>query len=151
MSHAYPLSRNVKDALSPGARAARTRAEAEALAGGLKVDSLHTEWLNLTEAEADAQMLANGGRLAHGFLQRYEDDKGAPVLAVTYWRLVDLPKPKKTAKPPKAAKPVPVETPAESDHTDDLYFRSGRTKPPHRKRWVDPNQLDLFETAAPDA
>jgi hypothetical protein len=30
-----------------------------------------------------------------------------------------------------------------SDHTDDLYFRRGRTKSKRRKP-VDPNQLDLF-------
>lgn len=145
MSHAYPLARTVTDALKAGAAAARTRAEAEALAGELKVESLHTEWLNLTEAEATAQMAANAGEGAHGFLQRYEDDKGAPVLAVTFWRLVDAAKPKKAAKP---AKPAKAEAkPEAADHTDDLYFRSGRTKPPRRRRFVDPRQMDLFDKA----
>lgn len=141
MSHAYPLARNVTEALDPGAKAARTRADAEAIAGGLKVESLHTEWLNLSEADADVQMVANAGGIAHGFLQRYEDDKGAPVVAVTYWRLVDAAKAKKAAKAPK---PEPAPEPTEADHTDDLYFRSGRTKPSRRKRWVDPRQMDLF-------
>ncbi len=141
MSHAYPLARTVTEALDPGARAARTRADAEAIAGGMKVESLHTEWLNLSEADADAQMAANAGGIAHGFLQRYEDDKGAPVVAVTYWRLVEEVKAKKAAKAPK---PEPEPKPKEADHTDDLYFRSGRTKPSRRKRWVDPRQMDLF-------
>jgi hypothetical protein len=145
MSHAYPLARTVTDALKPGAKAARTRPDAEALAGGLKVESLHIEWLNLTEAEATAQMAANAGEGAHGFLQRYEDDKGAPVLAVTFWRLVDAAKPKKAAKP---AEPSQAEAkPDTVDHTDDLYFRAGRTKPPRRRRFVDPRQMDLFDTA----
>jgi hypothetical protein len=143
MSHAYPLARTVTDALKPGGKAARTRADAEALAGSLKVESLHTEWLNLTEEEATAQMAANAGNSAHGFLQRYEDDKGAPVVAVTYWRLVDPAKPKKAPKPVKPAKPEPES--GSADHTDDLYFRSGRTKPPRRKRFVDPRQMDLFD------
>ena len=140
MSHAYPLARNVTEALDPGAKAARTRVDAEALAGGLKVESLHTEWLNLSETDADVQMAANAGGIAHGFLQRYEDDKGAPVVAVTYWRLVTEPKAKKAVKP---RKPDPKAEPEDVDHTDDLYFRSGRTKP-SRKRWVDPRQMDLF-------
>ena len=144
MSHAYPLASTVTDALKPGVKAARTRADAEALAAGMKVESLHTEWLNLTEEEAKAQMAANSGEGAHGFLQRYEDDKGAPVVAVTYWRLVDEAKAKKPAKAPP---PEPAPEPTEADHTDDLYFRSGRTKPSRRKRWVDPRQMDLFAEA----
>lgn len=145
MSHAYPLARTVTDALQTGAKAARTRAEAEALAGDLKVESLHTEWLNMTEAEATAQMAANAGEGAHGFLQRYEDDKGAPVLAVTFWQLVDAAKPKKA---PKAETLAGTQAnPKATDHTDDLYFRSGRTKPPRRKRFVDPRQMDLFHEA----
>jgi hypothetical protein len=144
MSHAYPLARNITEALDPGAKAARTRADAEAIAGSLKVESLHTEWLNLSEADADVQMVANAGGIAHGFLQRYEDDKGAPVVAVTYWRLMDTAKSKKAANAPR---PAPVPEPSEADHTDDLYFRSGRTKPSRRKRWVDPRQMDLFAEA----
>ncbi|KCZ92191.1 hypothetical protein [Hyphomonas johnsonii] len=140
MSQAYPLAATVKDALKPGVKAARTRAEAEELAGALVVESLHTEWLSLSDADATEQMAANSGGVAHGFLQRYEDDKGAPVLAVTFWRLVKAAKAKKPA-PAKAAKPAPEG----DDHTDDLYFRSGRTKP-SRKRFVDPRQMDLFET-----
>tara|TARA_R110000868_G_scaffold98579_1_gene271368 strand:+ start:4223 stop:4672 length:450 start_codon:yes stop_codon:yes gene_type:complete len=147
MSHAYPLARTVTDALKPGVKAARTRADAEALAAGMKVESLHTEWLNLTEEEAKAQMAANSGEGAHGFLQRYEDDKGAPVVAVTYWRLVDAAKPKKAPKPAKPAKPEPKPDAETGDHTDDLYFRSGRTKPPRRRRFVDPRQMDLFDEA----
>ena len=44
----------------------------------------------------------------------------------------------------KAKKPEPEPAEAEApDHTDDLYFRRGRTKP-SRRRYVDPRQLDLF-------
>ena len=144
MSHAYPLARNVTEALDPAARGARTRSEAEKLAGGMVVESLHTEWLSVSEEEAAAKMAGTADGLTHGFLQRYEDDKGAPVLAVSYWRLVDPAKAKKAAKPKKPA-PAPEPKAEETDHTDDLYFRSGRTKPGRRKRFVAPNQLDLFE------
>ncbi|MEH6696931.1 MAG: hypothetical protein V7675_17975 [Hyphomonas sp.] len=147
MSHAYPLARNVTEALDPAARGARTRTEAEKLSGGLIVESLHTEWMSVSEEEAAAKMAGTADGLTHGFLQRYEDDKGAPILAVSYWRLVDPAAAKKAAKAVKAKKPEPAPEvkSEETDHTDDLYFRSGRTKPGRRKRFVDPNQLDLFE------
>ncbi|MCA8902234.1 MAG: hypothetical protein KDA53_13415 [Hyphomonas sp.] len=143
MSHAYPLGTSIEDALKPEAEAARTRAEAEALAGdGLQVVALTTDWLPVSEEAAEA-MLAAGGEGAHGHLQRYEDDKGSPVIAVTWWKLEAETKKKKAAKP-KAPEPA-----AEADHTDDLYFRRGRTKP-SRRRYVDPRQLDLFRSKSGD-
>jgi len=146
MSHAYPLGKTVDAALSRVAPAARTRPEAEALAaelgGGLKVVALTIDWLTVS-AEAAEAMFAPSDALAHGHLQRYEDEKGNPVVAVTWWKLEAADAaPKKAAKP--KVKAVAEEAPAEpADHTDDLYFRRGRTKP-SRRRYVDPRQLDLF-------
>ena len=40
-------------------------------------------------------------------------------------------------------KPIAPQDDMVEDHTDDLYFKSGRTKK-SRKRVVDPNQMDLF-------
>ncbi|MCA8893131.1 MAG: hypothetical protein KDA56_15235 [Hyphomonas sp.] len=150
MSHAYPLGKTVDAALSKVAPAARTLPEAEALARTLdpelKVVELAIEWLTVSEEAADA-MFAPSDALAHGHLQRYEDDKGHPVVAVTWWKLA---LPGEAAEKP--AKPVPKAEPASSeptDHTDDLYFRRGRTKP-SRRRYVDPRQLDLFRQSRKD-
>ena len=143
MSHAYPLGKTVDAALSRVAPAARTLPEAEALARtldpALKVVELAIDWLTVSE-EAAAAMFAPSDALAHGHLQRYEDEKGHPVVAVTWWKLA-LPGEVKQ----KPARPAPKsEAAAEpADHTDDLYFRRGRTKP-SRRRYVDPRQLDLF-------
>ena len=139
MSHAYPLGKTVEDALKPEASAARTLPEAEALAGGLKVAELAIDWLAMSEDAAEGMFAAAAGG-AHGHLQRYEDEHGNPVVAVTWWKLVA---PAASAKK-KPSKPKPVKAEAEAaDHTDDLYFRRGRTKP-SRRRYVDPRQLDLF-------
>lgn len=138
MSHAYPLGKTLDAALSKVAPAARTRAEAEALAGKLKVVALTTDWLTVSEAAAEA-MFAPSDALAHGHLQRYEDEKGNPVIAVTWWKL-EVPGSASQKPVQKTAEPSPNEP---SDHTDDLYFRRGRTKP-SRRRYIDPRQLDLF-------
>ena len=144
MSHAFPIAIRLEDALKPGVKAARTRAEAEAMVPGHKVDSLATDWMDVTEEEAEAYLSSPTGEEGpHGHLQKYEDNEGKPVLAVTWWKLVDqaeiMPLPKAPGKKPAAEKP-PVE-----DHTDDLYSRSGRTKT-RRKRYIDPRQMDLFKT-----
>lgn len=145
MSHAYPLATALDDALKPEAPAARTRADAEALAGDMKVEALVTDWLTVSAEEAARLLSQKTEDGAHGHLQRYEDDKGAPVIAVTWWKLLSA----KAAKGKGAkAKPKPAENPpapeAPADHTDDLYFRAGRTKPRRSKKTVDPNQMDLF-------
>ena len=145
MSHAFPIATRVEDALKPGVKVARTRAEAEALVPEHKIDSLATDWIDVTEEEAEAYLSSHAGENGpHGHLQKYEDNEGNPVLAVTWWRLDDqagiMPLPKASKKNPAAEQP-PVE-----DHTDDLYFRSGRTKP-RRKRYIDPRQMDLFKTS----
>lgn len=138
MSHAYPLGKTAKEALKDAKAAARTRYEAEDLADGVAIAALQTEWL--TPAAKDLpdileQAEANPG---HGFVQHYEDASGNTVLAVTYWKL---------AKTPKKLKPKPEPKPVNDDDTDDLYFKSGRTKKGRRKRYVDPNQMDLFGAA----
>lgn len=140
-SHAYPLATSLEDALSPEAKAARTRGEAEEIASGAVVECLSTDWLNVTDEEAEAHLKAADSEAiaAHGHLQRYEDNQGKPVLAVTWWKLV----PATSTKATRKKKPTAEKPPAE-DHTDDLYFRSGRTKP-RRRRYVDPRQLDLFK------
>ena len=139
MSHAYPLGKTARDALKNAKLAARTRYEAEDLAEDVAISALETEWLP-PAAKALAKILdqaeANPG---HGFVQHYEDASGNKVLAITYWKL------SKAAKKPKP-KPAPIKPkePQDDDHTDDLYFKSGRTKKSRRKRFVAPNQMDLF-------
>jgi hypothetical protein len=150
MSHAYPLGKTLDAALSKVAPAARTLAEAEALAktldGELVVAELATDWLTVSNEAAEA-MFAPSDALAHGHLQRYEDDKGNPVVAVTWWKLVTPGQAKET--PAKASKAAELKAAEPADHTDDLYFRSGRTKP-SRRRYVDPRQMDLFRQAKKD-
>ena len=140
-SHAYPLAIRLEDALKSEAKAARTRGQAEDMADGFAVECLSTDWLNVTEEEADAFLKAADSEAvaAHGHLQRYEDNQGKPVLAVTWWKLVPV-----AAKKAKPKKKPAIEKPPAEDHTDDLYFRSGRTKP-GRRRYVDPRQMDLFK------
>ncbi len=143
MSHAYPLARSASEALQAASRAARTRAEAEALAGeGEAVAALETEWLTVGPDNAGDMLRRAEEGVGEGFVQRYEDASGAPVLAVTFWRLADgtVPRGQKPAAPPapKAAAPL-------ADDTDDLYFRKGRTKKRRASR-IDPRQMDLFSS-----
>ena len=142
MSHAYPLGETLDDALKPDARAARTRGQAEEIAEGFNVDALVTDWLTLTAEDVTALMQEADDEAvaAHGHLQRYEDHQGHPVLAVTWWRLVSAKATVTKLRP--EAEPEPDPEP-ETDHTDDLYFRFGRTKPRRTKK-DDPNQMDLF-------
>lgn len=137
MSHAFPLARSAADALKAPGPAALTRHDADALAGDEHVTGLETEWLTLSPAEAEVLLPVADVGVGDGFIQRYESADGAPVLAVTYWKLTgsDVPEP--------APEPAP-QPETDDDHTDDLYFRVGRTKKRGRKRKVDPNQLDLF-------
>lgn len=142
MSLSYPVARSLEDALKPDAPAARSRREAMTFAKGLAVEGLETSWLHLPDAEADALFKALGADGPAGHLQRYEDTLGHSVIAVSWWKMVDpaaVTAPEKRAFEPPAPPPPPVE----DDHTDDLYFRRGRTKT-RRKKPVDPNQLDLF-------
>lgn len=142
MSHLYPLAVSARAALEAPEHAALTRAQAERLAGTCPVVALETEWLTFTPQEAEAARAAVEANIGHGFVQTYEDANGARVLAVTYWKLADA----KAILPGR--NPVePVQAPETEDHTDDLYFRSGRTKKRGRRKKIDPNQLDLFKAS----
>lgn len=144
MSHFYPLAISVEDALTPGHPVARTRAEAERLSNGKVIHSLETEWLNVSEADLPKMLAKAEATEGSGFVQRYEDSSGAPVLAITYWNLSAKVSETKSKKASASTETVASEAaPAGEDHTDDLYFRSGRTKP-RRKSKIDPNQMDLF-------
>jgi hypothetical protein len=151
MSHAFPIAATLDDALKADAPAARTRAEAEALSAGRAISGLVTDWLTL-DAEGVARLLATEFVAARGHLQRYEDEAGRPVLALSWWKLAPLEKDtkRKPAKAPKKAAP-PADPPPTEDHTDDLYFRSGRTKTKKKKSEVDRNQLGLFDGLNPDS
>ncbi len=139
MSHAYPLGKTARDALKNAQAAARTRYEAEELAGDVAIAALDTEWITPAAKDLNKILEQADRNPGHGFVQHYEDGSGNTVLAVTYWKLA------KTAKKPKP-KPRPIQAPDpnQDDHTDDLYFKSGRTKKSRRKRVIDPNQMDLF-------
>ncbi|MEM9178916.1 MAG: hypothetical protein AAGA89_04360, partial [Pseudomonadota bacterium] len=131
--------KTARDALKNASEAARTRYEAEELAEDMAIAALDTEWI--TPAAKDlARILEQAEQNpGHGFVQHYEDGDGNTVLAVTYWKLA------KTQKKPKPKpRPIPAPDPNQEDHTDDLYFKSGRTKKSRRKKFVDPNQMDLF-------
>lgn len=119
------------------------------MAGDVEVLALETEWVEVSEEGASEMLARADATMGMGFVQRYEDAAGAPVLAVTYWKLGEAQKaPAKKEAKSEAAEAAP---PEDEDHTDDLYFRSGRTKPRRgRKRKVDPNQMDLFEADASD-
>lgn len=152
MSLAYPLALSAEDALQGAGEAARTRYEAETLSGDTPILSLETEWLKPDAATVAALIKQAESGEAKGFIQIYEDADGQPVLAVTYWKLKHAPS-DKAAKPPEPAPPAePAPPPApkkkkpatEADHTDDLYFRHGRTKRARKRQQSDPRQMDLF-------
>jgi hypothetical protein len=148
MSLAYPIARSLEEATLPGVKTARSLSEAVSLAPGYRVERLETGWLHLPEAEAIALLAAQGADGPAGHLQRYEDTSGHIVIAVSWWLIAD---PKSLPKP-KAAPQRPLETASPSsaaDHTDDLYFRRGRTKT-RRRKTADPNQLDLFKVPKGD-
>lgn len=143
MSHTYPLAPTAEAALQPDTAAVRTRREADTLGEelGLEIVALETDWLEVSESEADEIIRRADAAVGQGFVQRYEDEAGRPVLAVTYWKTVGVAagRQAKGQTPPAVAEP-----PAREDHTDDLYFRGGRTKRRRRKVQADPRQLDLF-------
>ncbi|WP_084420900.1 hypothetical protein [Henriciella litoralis] len=151
MSLAYPLAQSGEDALKGVGPAARTRYEAEDMAGDAEILSLETEWLKPATADLPALMKQAESGEAKGFMQVYEDADGMPVLAVTFWKL-GAPVNPKPAKAETKTAPASPETPPkqekpkreEIDHTDDLYFRHGRTRKAPRKPQSDPRQMDLF-------
>lgn len=132
----YPLAPNARAALEAEG-GARTVAEARELAKGPV--ELVSEWLRPKPAEREAVQGRAEAGVARGFVQLYEDAKGQPVLAVSFWKPVSGAKPK--AKKPAPEKPA---APAE-DHTDDLYFEKKKgARASRKKKAADPNQLDLF-------
>jgi hypothetical protein len=143
MPLSFPISPSARAALDEE-KAARTIAEAREIAGGQV--TLVSEWLRPTPAEREEiQGKADAG-VARGFVQLYEDAKGRPVIAITFWKPQAEP-----AKPAKAkgrkgkARPDPdAPSPPGEDHTDDLYFSKAGSRTKKRRRSGDPNQLDLF-------
>jgi hypothetical protein len=115
--------------------------------------TLASEFLRPEPAEREeVQGKAEAG-IARGFVQLYEDKKGNPVIAVSFWKPTSEPKAKPKKGKAKAAAAQPSEpTPPDpaDDHTDDLYFnkRDGKKKKARRRKTPDPAQLDLF--AGPD-
>lgn len=148
MSLAYPLAASADDALTGANAAARTRYDAEELSEDRAILSLETEWLKPAASDVSALLKQAESGEAKGFIQVYEDADGSPVLAVTYWKLgpsqarAKAEKPAPKTEPQKAEKAETAKT--ELDHTDDLYFRHGRTRKSRRKKHVDPRQMDLF-------
>jgi hypothetical protein len=125
----FPIAADARAALE-AEPVARIQVEAAERAGAPV--SLVSDWLRPAPAEVAAlQPLLDRGA-ASGFVQVYEDDRGRPVIAVTYW------KPRRAAPDPVAASPaIPslVETVAEP-------VRTARRR--RRHRTADSRQLDLF-------
>lgn len=148
MSHLYPLAETALEALAADRPAMRTRAEAERRAGAAEVVKLQTDWLSASDIDDETKARLATAGLSQGFVQTYEDEKGEPVYAVTYWQIdrpLDASPPPAAPPPAKPAKPKPKAKPkGEEDHTDDLYFRGGRTRKRKRRVHVDPRQMDLF-------
>lgn len=145
MPLSFPLAPDARSALD-AETAARTLAEARELARGPV--TLVSDWLRPEPAEREAVQGKAEAGVSRGFVQLYEDARGQPVIAVTYWK----PQSAETNKAAKnKAKPISdtinVETrspaPVE-DTTDDLYFAKPSSRTKKRKRADDPNQLDLF-------
>ena len=99
MSHLYPLAANAKEALK-AELAALTRYEAEALADGKEIVKLETEWITPSGNDIHEIIDAAHAGPGQGFVQRYEDEAGAPVLAVTYWKIGKAVNSKTPAKTP---------------------------------------------------
>lgn len=137
----FPIASSARAAL--GAQtSARTASEARERANGPV--ELVCEWLRPGPADRKAIQDEAEAGLPRGFVQLYEDAKGQPVIAVTFWKPVPPASAKAKSRP---REPLP---PAE-DHTDDLYFekKSGRSR--RRKGAPDLNQLDLFTPDDRDA
>lgn len=138
----FPIAQNARAALDAEG-GARTISEARELAKGPV--QLVSEWLRPQPAEREeVQGKAEAG-IARGFVQLYEDKKGHPVMAVTFWKPDAAVKTR--AKKAKASKKDAAPD-ASEDHTDDLYFTKPGAKAKKGRRAPDPNQLDLF--AGPD-
>jgi nicotinamidase-related amidase len=132
----FPIASDARSALAAEATA-RTLAEAALRAAQPVV--LVSEWLRPTPSEQAGLQSALDRATASGFVQLYEDDRGRPVIAVTFW------KPKGAAE--GASAEAPRETPASA--TSPRQKRARRTGPASaagkRHRVADHRQLDLFQ------
>lgn len=132
----YPIAPNAREALE-SQDGARTIAEARELAKGPV--ALVTDWLRPEPNEREEMQGKAEASIARGFVQIYEDAKGRPVIAVTFW------KPGGVAQVVAKKVRVSVQEPAPAeDHTDDLYFDKPAVKAKRKKKAADPDQLDLF-------
>jgi|688.fasta_scaffold853970_2 hypothetical protein len=130
----FPIAATAREALD-AEDGARTLAEARTLAG--TPVALVLEWLRPAGDERAAVQARAEACLARGFVQIYEDTRGQPVIAVSFWK----PEPAEGRRPsvPAAIPAAPAE-----DHTDDLYFVKQKARGKRRRRPADPDQLDLF-------
>ncbi|MEM1037447.1 MAG: hypothetical protein AAGI14_11880 [Pseudomonadota bacterium] len=129
MGHSYPIAETVIGALNASAPRAATRYDAEALAGDRTITALHTQWLSRAEVEQHSLSDEIKAGSERGFVQVYEDADGEIVFAVTYWKLGSTVRPR--SKQVKKARPKQDKAPS-------------KPKRRKRKRYADPNQLDLF-------
>lgn len=132
----YPIAANAHEALNAEG-GARTISEARELAK--RQVTLVADWLRPQPAEREEMQARAEAGIARGFVQIYEDAKGQPVIAVTYWKIDDGKAARAKKVEPQTVAPQPVE-----DHTDDLYFTKPGAKQKRAKMAADPNQLDLF-------
>lgn len=147
MSHTYPIGASVRAALEDPTRQAQTRYQAEALTQASEIIAgLETEWLSCEVSDYDALAELAQSHPASGFVQAYEDYQGQPVLAITFWKTEQR---SRQSLPQRPA--LQTDQPAPADHTDDLYFRQGRTGRNKRRKPVNPDQLDLFSPGADKA
>jgi hypothetical protein len=137
----YPIAANALEALDADT-GARTVGEARELAR--RPVTLVIDWVRPLPADREAMQAKADAGVARGFVQLYEDAKGQPVIAVSYWKpdSADGAKPRKAK--PKAEKPSPPAPDTAEDHTDDLYFTKPGMKAKRKPKERDPNQLDLF-------
>ena len=134
----FPIAASPRDALDAGPdTGARTIAEARELAKGPV--ALVSDWLRPSPAEGEEMQRKAEAGISRGFVQIYEDAKGRPVIAVTYWK----PGGEKAAPAPRA-RPTEAAAAAPEDHTDDLYFTKAEAKAKRKRKAIDPNQLDMF-------
>ncbi len=130
----YPIAASAMDALTAPLGHERTQAAARRVAEGEV--RFETEWLRPGPERAEELQSSIQAALSNGSAQIYESEKGRPVIALKFWRIVSE---------AETILSQPAEAPKKEEHTDDLYFRRGRTKA--RKKPIDPNQLDLFPEA----
>jgi len=137
----YPIAANALEALDADT-GARTVGKARELAR--RPVTLVIDWVRPLPAEREAMQAKADAGVARGFVQLYEDAKGQPVIAVSYWKpdSADGAKPRKAKS--RAEKPSPPAPDTAEDHTDDLYFTKPGMKAKRKPKERDPNQLDLF-------